>query len=125
MFARSQAPSDPYSRPQQANGLNGGRNSIHLDTNMMSPKVESAPDLLTRAFNEAVRPFSDKIEQLEAQVADLQAWVQQLEDQRADVHSWIDKRGLRPGEFPDLGKDGYEVFWQYGENENHNCVTAY
>jgi hypothetical protein len=97
MFARSQAPADPYGRPQQANGINGARNSIHIDNSLPSPKIESAPDLLTRAFNEAVRPFSDKIEQLEAQVADLQSWVQQLEEQRSEVHSWIDKRGLRPG----------------------------
>jgi len=78
----------------------GGRNSVNLDSNpMVNSKVESAPDLLTRAFNEAVRPYTDKIEQLEAQVADLQSWVEQLEVQRSEVHSWIDKRGLRPGKF--------------------------
>jgi hypothetical protein len=98
MFPRSQLPSDPYGRPQ-ANGMSNNRNSIQLDSNAINAKVESAPDLLTRAFNEAVRPFSDKIEQLESEVADLRAWVEQLELQRTEVHSWIDKRGLRPGKF--------------------------
>jgi hypothetical protein len=100
MFPRSQLPSDPYGRPQ-ANGVSNNRNSIQLDSSPINPKVESAPDLLTRAFNEAVRPFSDKIEQLESEVADLRSWVEQLELQRTEVHSWIDKRGLRPGKcFP-------------------------
>lgn len=55
------------------------------------------PDLLAQAFNQAVRPYTEKIEQLESQLADMQAWVDQLEQQRAEVHNWIDKRGLRPG----------------------------
>ena len=60
---RSQAPSDPYSR---VNALNGGgipsgsgnRASMQLDGDL---KSGGAPDLLTRAFNEAVRPYTDKI----------------------------------------------------------------
>jgi hypothetical protein len=96
MFSRSQPPNDPYGRPQ-VNALANGRPSMQLDSNPMGSKAESAPDLLTRAFNEAVRPFSDKIEQLESEVADLRAWVDQLEQQRSEVHGWIDKRGLRPG----------------------------
>ncbi|KAL1643013.1 hypothetical protein SLS61_009401 [Didymella pomorum] len=59
-------------------------------------KAEPMPDLLAAAFNQAVRPYTEKIEQLESQLADMQAWVEQLEAQRAEVHSWIDKRGLRP-----------------------------
>lgn len=62
-------------------------------------KPEPMPDLLAAAFNQAVRPYTEKIEQLESQLADMQAWIDQLEAQRAEVHSWIDKRGLRPGEF--------------------------
>jgi hypothetical protein len=54
------------------------------------------PDLITAAFNQAVQPYTEKIEQLESQLADLQNWVDQLEQQRAEVHNWIDKRGLRP-----------------------------
>jgi phage-related minor tail protein len=60
-------------------------------------KAEPMPDLLAQAFNQAVRPYTEKIEQLESQLADMQSWVEQLEQQRAEVHSWIDKRGLRPG----------------------------
>lgn len=60
-------------------------------------KTEPMPDMLARAFNEAVRPYTDKIEQLEGEIADLRSWVEQLELQRSEVHSWIDKRGLRPG----------------------------
>jgi prefoldin subunit 5 len=55
------------------------------------------PDLITAAFNQAVQPYTEKIEQLESQLADMQNWVDQLEQQRAEVHNWIDKRGLRPG----------------------------
>ena len=68
-----------------------------FDTTANPSKMEPAPDLLTRAFNEAMRPYTDKIEQLENQITDLSAWVEQLEMQQKEVHSWIDKRGLRPG----------------------------
>ena len=57
----------------------------------------TAPDLLTHAFNEALRPHAEKIEMLEQQLADMQEWVQQQEQQRMEIYSWIDKRGLRPG----------------------------
>lgn len=70
----------------------------------MKPDPIGAPDLLTRAFNEAVRPYTDKIDQLESQVAELNAWIETLEQQRAEVHSWIDKRGLRPGKTPHPNK---------------------
>jgi hypothetical protein len=63
----------------------------------MNGKVEQMPDLLTRAFNEAVRPYTDKIDLLESQMADLQAWVETLELQRNEMYAWVDKRGLRPG----------------------------
>lgn len=56
-----------------------------------------APDLLLQAFNQAIRPYSDKIENLEGEVADLKAYIDALERQRGEVHAWIDKRGLRPG----------------------------
>jgi hypothetical protein len=99
MYPRSQVPADPYTRTGVDARVNGtaNRNSLHLDP---SVKQESAPDLLTRAFNEAVRPYTDKIEQLEAQLADLQSWVDTLERERGEMHSWIDKRGLRPGTSP-------------------------
>jgi hypothetical protein len=99
MFARSQAPADPYSRAQQpTNGMATGRNSIAMEGPASTPKpVVAAPDLLTQAFHQVVLPYTDKIADLEAQVAEMQQWVENLEQQRAEVHSWIDKRGLRPG----------------------------
>jgi hypothetical protein len=96
----SQAPADPYAR---AGVVNGNRNSLHLDAAALNGgalsgvKQESAPDLLTRAFNEAVRPYTDKIEALEQQLADMQGYVEALERERVEMHGWIDKRGLRPG----------------------------
>ena len=58
-----------------------------------------APDLLTRAFNEAIRPYTDKIEMLEQELADIQEYVRSQESQRMEIFAWIDKRGLRPGMF--------------------------
>ncbi|GIZ43020.1 hypothetical protein CKM354_000626500 [Cercospora kikuchii] len=56
----------------------------------------AAPNLLIEAFNQAVRPYSDKIEGLESEIADLRAYIASLERQQNEVHAWIDKRGLRP-----------------------------
>jgi len=62
-----------------------------------SAKAEPLPDLLTQAFNTALRPYNDKVDNLESEIADLRAYIDQLEAQRNDIHAWIDKRGLRPG----------------------------
>jgi len=104
MYSRQQGPQEAYGATRGIpNGVNGstGHNALPpMNPVPMAPiKAEPMPDLLTRAFNEAVRPYSDKIEQLESQLADLQSYVEQMEQQRAEVHSWIDKRGLRPGTF--------------------------
>lgn len=56
-----------------------------------------APEPLTKAFNEALKPYADQIETLKNEVEDLTLQLQQLEDERADMHAWIDKRGLRAG----------------------------
>ena len=63
-----------------------------------SAKAEPLPDLLTQAFNTALKPYNDKVDNLENEIADLRAYIYQLEAQRNDIHAWIDKRGLRPGE---------------------------
>lgn len=105
MFSRPQQPQDAFPRghnamPNGGGGGGGGHNAMPTmggPPPMQSLKPEPMPDLLTQAFNQAVRPYTEKIEQLESQLADLQAWVEQLEQQRAEVHGWIDKRGLRPG----------------------------
>lgn len=103
MHPRSQAPQEPYGLPRgMPNGT--GHSALPIDNAPVanaplgSNSAEPMPDLLQRAFNEAVRPYTDKIGQLEAQVADLRAWAEQLEQERVEVHNWIDKRGLRPGE---------------------------
>ena len=61
--------------------------------------MAAAPDPLTKAFNEAIRPYLDQIEHLRNELEDMTLSVQQLEDERADMHAWIDKRGLRAGKF--------------------------
>lgn len=65
---------------------------------------EPMPDLLTRAFNEAVRPYTNKLEEMEGEIADLKSWIEQLEGQRREVHAWIDKRGLRPDVPPSIAQ---------------------
>ena len=102
MYPRSAAPQDPY--PQQrgvavSNGVNSRQNSVAFDgaPTATSKVPAQAPDLLTRAFHEALGPYTDKIEQLETQMADLQAWAETLEQQRNEMYAWVDKRGLRPG----------------------------
>ena len=59
--------------------------------------MEPTPDPLTKAFNEAIRPYLDQIEELKNKLEDTNYQLQQLEDERADMHAWIDKRGLRAG----------------------------
>jgi hypothetical protein len=87
------APPMSRSGPQMSNGFGPAKPS-----SVSAPvQSEAMPDLLTRAFNEAVRPYTNRVEELENEVADLKAWVEQLEAQRREVHAWIDKRGLRPG----------------------------
>lgn len=103
MYAGRQQQDSPgtYGSPRPGNAL-GTRDSGYVDAAPQTPtKIAevpfTAPDLLTRAFNEAVRPYTDKIEQLERQLADMRGFVDQMESQRLDIFSWIDKRGLRPG----------------------------
>lgn len=64
-----------------------------------STRVEPTPDPLTRAFNEAIKPYVEQIDTMDAQMADLHLRIQQLEDERSQIHQWIDKRGFRPGMF--------------------------
>lgn len=97
MYARQSAPQEGYASPMQNTGHNAMPPVGHSAPPSSTVKPEPMPDLLAQAFNQAVRPYTEKIEQLQNQLADLQAWVEQLEQQRAEVHSWIDKRGLRPG----------------------------
>lgn len=114
MYARRDRPTEVGSQdryhssnsypPQQrsgnmSNGYSGsmGGSQGYPEAPSGSLKNEPAPDLLLQAFNQAIRPYSDKIEGLENEISDLKAYIDALERQRTDVHAWIDKRGLRPG----------------------------
>lgn len=102
MYNRQQQPQETSSMPMR--GAPNGGHSMPPAMNHRAPAMGGSsqppmpmPDLLTAAFNQAVQPYVEKIEQLESQLQEMQQWVDQLESQRAEVHGWIDKRGLRPG----------------------------
>lgn len=109
MYARQNAPQEvgSYNTPPMSaggqrgmsNGYgHGGYDGPNSPAAAPAPtKSEPTPDLLLAAFNQALRPYTDKVENLESEIADLRAYIDQLESQRSDVHAWIDKRGLRPG----------------------------
>ncbi|KAF1941219.1 hypothetical protein EJ02DRAFT_348323 [Clathrospora elynae] len=99
MYPRQQQPQEPayaQSAPSVGHNAMPMRSAAIPPTGNGNTPNMGMPDLLTQAFNQAVLPYTEKIEQLESQLADMQAWVDQLEQQRAEVHNWIDKRGLRP-----------------------------
>ena len=103
MFAaqnQDQYATPPVSSSGNRSGMNGysGFGSGSNPAISKAPvSAEPMPDLLTRAFNEAIRPYSAKLEEMEGDIADMRAHIEQLEAQRREVHAWIDKRGLRPG----------------------------
>ena len=111
MYPRQSQPTEVGGRDgiynTQSNGNGYGPSSAGYDGGMASQKMDSmhaAPDLLTQAFNQALRPHMDKVEGLESEIADLRAYIDQLEGQRGEVHAWIDKRGLRPDVPPSIGQ---------------------
>jgi hypothetical protein len=104
MYPRQSQPTEvPYASPPMSAGApvtNGyGSRGAFQDDLPPSKPSQAPPDLLMQAFNQALRPHMDKVDQLESEIADLRAYIDQLEQQRSDVHAWIDKRGLRPGEY--------------------------
>ncbi|KAK3644582.1 hypothetical protein LTR56_009520 [Elasticomyces elasticus] len=118
MYARQSQPTEvsggQYASPPVSAGgarghgmANGGYGSYDSGDMRGAPAAKSesrepAPDLLLQAFNQALRPYTDKVENLESEIADLRAYIDQLESQRGDVHAWIDKRGLRPDVPPSI-----------------------
>ena len=86
-------------RRDGSGGLSNGYGSGAPPQRTSGQNMDAAPDLLMQAFNTALRPYHDKVDTLETEVADLRAYIDRLEQQQADVHAWIDKRGLRPGMF--------------------------
>lgn len=116
MYSRGQpdvyAPQTSHSRavsgsiPNDGNGMSHSALPDRTMDKMGSMRQTSAqfepvnaPDMLTQAFNMAVRPYQDIIESKEAEVQELRDYVATLENERRDIHAWIDKRGLRPGAF--------------------------
>jgi len=106
---RNQGAVDSYSPQQQPfplqkprlNTGTGTQNRVPpmpLDSAPVSAKSDGASDLILRALDETIRPHKERAEQLEAQLADLQSYIDSLEQQRSEIYNWIDKRGLRPGE---------------------------
>ncbi|KAK3112069.1 hypothetical protein LTR53_012047 [Teratosphaeriaceae sp. CCFEE 6253] len=116
MYARQNQPTEvgggQYASPPvsaggaRGHGMSNGYGSYDSDMRgapaAKSESREPAPDLLLQAFNQALRPYTDKVEGLESEIADLRAYIDQLESQRGDVHAWIDKRGLRPDVPPSI-----------------------
>jgi hypothetical protein len=96
----SQYTSPPLTSSGSHRGQSNGYGQGHGGFDSAPPpsaKAEPLPDLLTQAFNTALKPYNDKVDNLENEIADLRAYIDQLEAQRNDIHAWIDKRGLRPG----------------------------
>lgn len=94
-------PSTAGDQGYNATPRGGPVTSIDANTRpITSTTMEPTPDPLTKAFNDAIRPYVDQIEDLKNKIEDTNYQLQQLEDERADMHAWIDKRGLRAGEFP-------------------------
>ncbi|KAG9719369.1 hypothetical protein KCU84_g19996, partial [Aureobasidium melanogenum] len=119
MFAQQPQSMDNFNAPRAApqlmsNGFGGPTKPASVSVPI---QPEPMPDLLTRAFNEAVRPYTNRVEELENEVADLKAWVEQLEAQRREVHAWIDKRGLRPDVPPSIAQ-------QMDASNPHNPTAA-
>lgn len=90
---RASAPQDHlYNSSQRPPGT-----SSDVTTHTAPTAMAPAPDPLTKAFNDAIRPYLDQIDNLRNELDDVTLQVQQLEEERADMHAWIDKRGLRAG----------------------------
>lgn len=85
-------------RNTMSNGYSNAPAQNYESASSTTRKHEPAPDLLLQAFNQALRPYNDKVENLENEINDLKSYIDQLEAQQRDVHAWIDKRGLRPGQ---------------------------
>jgi hypothetical protein len=87
-------PQDHQFNPLQRPPGTSGSTTMHAPAPV---NLTSAPDTLTKAFNEAIKPYVDQIETLKQELEEKEMQLQQLEEERADMHAWIDKRGLRAG----------------------------
>ena len=92
MSRRLQKEARNYSSPQHMPNTSSDDETMHTAPATMA----TAPDPLTRAFNEALKPYHDQISLLQHDLDSANAQIQALEAERAALHNWIDKRGLRP-----------------------------
>ena len=96
-------PGDGIYNARSAGAMSNGYENA-IPSGKMDTSHHAAPDLLTQAFNQALRPHLDKVDTMEAEINDLRAYIDQLEAQRGEVHAWIDKRGLRPDVPPSIAQ---------------------
>ena len=88
----------PSTQEHQYNPINRPPVSSSDATMRTAPSnMAPAPDPLTKAFNDAIKPYVEQIDLLRAELDEANMQIQQLEEERADMHAWIDKRGLRAG----------------------------
>lgn len=88
----------PSTQEHQYNPINRPAGASSDATMRTAPSnMAPTPDPLTKAFNDAIKPYVEQIDLLRAELDETTLQVQQLEDERADMHAWIDKRGLRAG----------------------------
>lgn len=83
-----EAASNAYTRPLTSDSAAAG-----------TPKSAAPVDLFTHAFNQAISPYTSRIEELEAQHEEFREALANADAQQADIFKWIDLRGLRPCEY--------------------------
>ena len=64
--------------------------------------LHPAPDPLTRAFNDALKPYRETLARQRADLDAAHAHIRTLEAERAGWQAWLDRRGLRPDLPPHL-----------------------
>ncbi|CAF9914972.1 MAG: hypothetical protein GOMPHAMPRED_008344 [Gomphillus americanus] len=88
------------------------------DTPNAAGAFEPIPDPLARAYNEALKPYMERITILQGDLEEsnnrinllkndldnANVQVNRLENEKASLHNWIDKRGLRPDLPTDLSQ---------------------
>jgi outer membrane murein-binding lipoprotein Lpp len=100
--ANGQYVTPPVSAGGPRGGHMNGYSSFDSGAPPASHKTQEPPNLLLEAFNQALRPYTEKVDVLESEIQDLRAYIDSLEKQREEVFAWIDKRGLRPDVPPNI-----------------------
>lgn len=108
-YRRTAAPQEQQQQRVTSNHYPNGLSSEDATVPVAPASMAAAPDPLTRAFNEAIKPYLDQINLLKNQLDDMKLQVQDMEDERADMHAWIDKRGLRAGRCSNPSSSHYKT----------------